>query len=85
MRCPPLFYYDITTQQWAAAKAEVATKYGIEITTDVGEAGKDGITIGWNYADKSLSIQCVGNVFFIPCDFVNAEIDAAVKAGLGKP
>ena len=81
--CPPLYFYGVTSEQWAAAKTEVATKYGIAITTDVGEAEKDGITIGWNYDGKNVSIQCVGNAFFIPCDFLNAEIDAAVKAGLG--
>ena len=82
--CSLLYFYNVTPAQWAAARAEVATKYGIEIATDVGEAEKDGITIGWNYSGGNLSIQVVGNVFMIPCDYLNAQIDAAVKAGLGK-
>ena len=83
MTCPPLYFYNISAAQWAAARAEVATKYSIEIATDVGEAEKDGITIGWNYDGTNVSIQVVGNVWDIPCDYLNAQIDAAVKAGLG--
>jgi hypothetical protein len=82
--CPALDYYGITPAQWESAKAEVAAKYGIEITADKGTAEKEGITIGWNYSDGNVSIQVVGNGFMIPCDFLNAQIDAAVKAGLGR-
>jgi hypothetical protein len=82
--CPALDYYGVTPAQWSAAKAEVLAKYGIEITSDKGTAEKDGITIGWNYDGTNASVQVVGNTFMIPCDFLNAQIDAAVKAGLGR-
>jgi hypothetical protein len=82
--CPALYYYGVTPEQWAAAKAEVAAEYKIEITSDVGTASEDGITIGWNFDGKNVSIQCTGKPFILSCDFVNSRIDAAVKAGLGR-
>ena len=82
MSCPELNYSDVSTAAWQRCKAAVG-QY-VQVNTDQGEASARGVTIKWNYAAaaQTLSLQCLSKPFFVSCDYVNGELDKAVKSCL---
>lgn len=84
--CAMLTYNNVTQAAWQSAQQAVAAKFGVQITTDSGNATSDGFTVHWNYdaARQMLSIQCTDSPFLVPCSAINSEINDMVEATLNQ-
>ena len=58
-----------------------AQSAGIPISGDVGEAGRNGFTVRWEYAerDNTLRIQCVDSPMLVPCSVIRARLVSLVE------
>jgi hypothetical protein len=84
--CAMQTYNNVTQAAWQSAKQAVAAKFGVQITTESGNASSDGFTVHWRYdaATQTLSIQCTDSPFLVPCSAINAEINNMVEATLNQ-
>ena len=46
--CAMLSYNNVTPTVWSCG-VNAAAQYGVQITTNIGQATQDGFTIAWNY------------------------------------
>jgi hypothetical protein len=72
MACDALIF-DVTPEQWDAIKRAVSSQ-GVAISSDYGEAEKDGIRIRWTFYGQRLEVQCVKKPWIIPASVVNDRI-----------
>ncbi len=81
MACPPQIFENVSAAGWSCLQAAVAEKLGIAVSGDQGEAGKMGVTIGWDYdaAGQRLTLTCRKKPFIVSCDYVNGQIAEAVN------
>lgn len=81
MACPPQIFDDVSASAWSCLQTAVAEKLGIAVSGDTGQAGKMGVTIGWNYdpAARRLVLTCLNKPFIVSCDYVNGQIAQAVN------
>ena len=58
-----------------------AQSTGIPISGDEGEAGKNGFTVRWSFAehDSALRIQCVNSPMLVPCTVISARLVSLVE------
>ena len=84
--CAMQTFNNVTPAAWESAKQVVATKFGVQISTDSGTVSSDGFTVHWNYDAQTeiLSIQCTDSPIFIPCSVINSEIHDMVEATLNQ-
>ena len=61
-----------------------AAQNGISVSSQAGEAKKDGVTIQWNYdpSAESLEVECVHAPFWIDAALVNRELSKEIEATL---
>jgi len=58
-----------------------AQSAGIPINGDMGEAGRNGFTVKWAFAehDNTLRIQCVDSPMLVPCTVISAKLVSLVE------
>jgi hypothetical protein len=58
-----------------------AQSAGIPISGDEGEAGRNGFTVRWAFAesDSTLRIQCVDSPMLVPCSVISAKLVSLVE------
>ena len=61
-----------------------AAQNGIPVSSQAGEAKKDGVTIQWNYDARAelLEIECVHAPFWIDAARVNRKLSEEIEAAL---
>jgi hypothetical protein len=84
--CAMQTYNNVTQAAWQSAKQTVPVKFGVQITSDSGNASSGGYTVHWNYDSNTeiLSIQCTDSPLLVPCSFINSEINNMVEATLNQ-
>lgn len=82
--CSALSYTGVDADAWARVKALAAQQYAIAVDSDVGSASSAGFTIGWDYdaGAQALEIQCTDSPWAVPCEAINAHLDAAIKGAI---
>jgi hypothetical protein len=80
--CPLLTFNGVDAAGWGRIKALVKQTYDVTVSTDSGSASAAGFSIGWNYANGALNLECLAKPMFIPCDTINAHLTAAVNSAL---
>jgi hypothetical protein len=84
--CAMQTFNNVTQAAWQSANQAVATKFGVQITTDADNISSDGFAVNWNYDARTemLSIECTDSPFFIPCSAINSEIHDIVEETLNQ-
>jgi len=82
--CEMQTFNNVTLAAWQSAKQAAMTRFGIQITADVGTASADGFIVYWSYdaPTETLSIQCLDSPIFISCLAINSEIHQMVERTL---
>jgi hypothetical protein len=59
-----------------------AQSAGIPISGDAGQAGRNGFTVRWTFAerDNTLRIQCVDSPIVVPCSVISARLVSLVES-----
>jgi hypothetical protein len=58
-----------------------AQSAGIPISGDEGQAGRNGFTVRWAFAEheSTLRIQCVDSPILVPCSVISAKLVSLVE------
>lgn len=75
MACSMQSFNNVTAGVWQCLVTKVG-KYGVNITTNTGDAESHGVKVHWNYdpASQILQVQAMKTPFFIPCSLVNSKL-----------
>ena len=80
--CPQLVYPAVSLAAWAAMKAEVQSRYGVQINAPAGQRSLDGLTVEYNYDGTRLMLECTDSPGWLACGAINGVIDGLVTACL---
>ena len=84
--CPAQTFTGVTQDQFNSL-LEKAAAAGIAISGNSGSASQQGITISWNFdlAAQTLTLECTGKPFIVPCGTINSKIHDLVESSLPGP
>ncbi len=82
--CSKQTFNNVSENSWDKIKNAVQSELGITISTDNGNATKDGFTISWNYiaSKQELDIQAVDSPWYVPCSLINNKIHSLIEGVL---
>ena len=82
--CSKQTFNNVSQTSWDKIKNAVKSELGIIISSDNGEATKDGFTISWDYISnkQELGIQAIDSPWYVPCSLINNKIHDLIEGVL---
>lgn len=83
--CAMQSFNNVTAEVWQCG-INAAKQYGVNITSNKGQATKSGFTVAWNYDPNTeiCQLQCTDSPWIVPCSVINSQIDHAVNGCYGQ-